>query len=197
MDEYMHFLVGARIRATDPTAPVYPRYKVSKAVSEDPLLPAHTTYRVLDLPGVHASYNRFAQLELGRAIKEAVCRVSDGPLAETSPRLTGLPTTLYELPDGRAVDVGMERYAVPELLFDPSSLPAELHASCFGVDDVSAAPSSSSVLKSVPRLLLDSVALCEGDTQAQAALLAGVVVTGGGAMWEGLPERIRLEVRSN
>ena len=34
---------------------------------------------------------------------------------------------MYELPDGRTIDVGIERYMVHELLFDPTQMPSHLY----------------------------------------------------------------------
>ena len=34
---------------------------------------------------------------------------------------------MYELPDGRTIDVGIERYMAHELLFDPTQMPSHLY----------------------------------------------------------------------
>ena len=79
----------------------------SGAVVSSVSIPPHTT----------ASYHTFAQLELVRDVKESVCRVSETPFDFNAAKL---PTQPYELPDGQLLDVGNERFIVPELLFQPN-----------------------------------------------------------------------------
>jgi hypothetical protein len=57
--------------------------------------------------------------ELVRDIKESCCRVSETAV-ETRASLDSIPSTSYELPDGRTIEIGADRFAVPELLFQPT-----------------------------------------------------------------------------
>ena len=49
-----------------------------------------------------------------------MCRLAESTLTEAELRYTGLPASLYELPDGRTIDLGLERYIPPELYFAPN-----------------------------------------------------------------------------
>jgi hypothetical protein len=59
-------------------------------------------------------------LELVREIKESVCLMSEHAVLRGDPKLSThlLPSIPYELPDGTMVDIGAERFLVPELLCD-------------------------------------------------------------------------------
>ena len=203
LDEYTYLLSLNRVRPTD-DALLLPQFRVNKIPLTDvtTLLSQPKTYNVVSWKNVPTSYDRFATLDLGRAVREAVARVAEGSLADLNQRYSNIPTTTYELPDGRVLEYGIERYAVPELYFDPSALPDEIAGPLLRTQPAESnsspalapapASSSASMLKSVPRLIVDSIVQC--DTEIQSALLAGIVLVGGGACLDGLPERIRVEV---
>lgn len=203
MDEYSYLLSLNRARQTDDPV-LLPQFRVNKIPITDvtTLLSQSKTYNVVGWKNVPASYDRFAALDLGRIVREAVSRVAEGSLADLNQRYSNIPTTTYELPDGRILEYGIERYSVPELYFDPSVLPDEIAGPLLRtkMDDVStsqssiptSASSSTSMLKSVPRLIVDSIVQCEAEIQS--SLCAGIVLVGGGACLDGLPERIRTEV---
>lgn len=69
---------------------------------------------------VTESYRLFKQREIIADLKEAVCRVLESPLNEQE--MATIPSSPYELPDGKVLEVGVERYKVPELLFNPAML---------------------------------------------------------------------------
>ena len=54
-----------------------------------------------------------------RDIKETVCRVPEYAV-DSRAAMSSWPAASYELPDGRTIDVGGDRFAVPELLFQPT-----------------------------------------------------------------------------
>ena len=95
-------------------APLYSiqrAYAASGAVVSSVVVPPHTT----------ASFHAFAQAELVRDVKETACRLSETPFDVNGPKL---PTVPYELPDGQTLEVGNERFVVPEHLFQPTLQPA-------------------------------------------------------------------------
>ncbi len=49
--------------------------------------------------------------------KESICRVSDS--AFDAEQNANIPTVTYELPDGQEIQVGPDRFSVPEVLFNP------------------------------------------------------------------------------
>ena len=50
-------------------------------------------------------------------VKESMCRVSESPFVEEDN--VNMPMQTYQLPDGSTVDVGPDRFKVPEALFAP------------------------------------------------------------------------------
>jgi actin-related protein 2 len=72
------------------------------------------------------AFNRTADFETVRQIKEKLCYVSydlelDKKLAEE----TTVLVQDYTLPDGRVIKVGQERYEAPECLFQPHLIDCE------------------------------------------------------------------------
>jgi actin-related protein len=74
------------------------------------------------LLGLTKSFAAYSLFELGKDIKEAVCKISDTNLVDNELRFSSLPTSSYELPDGTIIDLGIERFSVTELFFDSSPL---------------------------------------------------------------------------
>ena len=154
------------------------------------------------LQDVHPSYDAWARLELARSWKEAVARMADMPVADNEAKLAAMPSLSYELPDGTVVDAGLERFLVPELVCDPSLLlaPGSVGGAVADYADLAAldlhhtrqdAPPCNTEL-GLPRLICDSTLRCDQDVQH--SMTANIVVAGGGSAFEGLPERLRLEV---
>ena len=70
-------------------------------------------------PHTSPSFRRFWVEAVAADVKEAVCRVSDTPFDAADN--ASIPTVAYELPDGTEVQVGADRFNVPEALFRPVS----------------------------------------------------------------------------
>lgn len=68
------------------------------------------------------SMQAWRKLELGRDIRETVCRVCEGNLFELESKYINMPLTSYELPDGNIVDFNLERFLVPETFFNTNLL---------------------------------------------------------------------------
>lgn len=54
-------------------------------------------------------------------IKESLCRVNEVPFVEEEN--LNMPVQSYELPDGSSVDIGVERFKIPEILFNSVRAP--------------------------------------------------------------------------
>ena len=94
----------------DPPTPLYAvqrSYTAAGVALSSVAVPAHTT----------ASFHQFMQTELVRDIKESTCRLSEAAFDVNGAKL---PTVPYELPDGQTLEVGNERFIVPEHLFAPN-----------------------------------------------------------------------------
>ena len=127
-----------------------------------------------------------------------------------------MPTVTYELPDGTELEVGADRFGVPELLFDPesglkrygvdvdslassaSSRPSTAGgagAAAAAGTEAAAPSSSSSPLLSLPNAIRASIAAC--DTDLKRDFYANVVLSGGTALLPGLRERLERDLAAH
>mgnify|MGYP002477092681 FL=1 len=120
------------------------------------------------------AFNRTADFETVRQIKEKVCYVSYDLDLDT--KLARETTTLvenYELPDGRIIKVGSERFEAPECLFQPSLVDVEQ----VGMGE----------------LLFQTVQAA--DVDVRSSLYKAIVLSGGSSMYPGLPSRLEKELK--
>ena len=93
----------------------------------------------LSQPRTTSSFLEFHRLALAADAKEALCRAAAEAAFDVEANAS-MPTVTYELPDGTELEVGADRFGVPELLFEP-----EAGLRRYGVEASSlACPSSSS-----------------------------------------------------
>lgn len=129
--------------------------------------------KLLQLRGY--AFNRTADFETVRAIKEELCYV--GYDLEIEKRLALETTTLnasYTLPDGRVIKLSNERYEASEVLFQPSLIDVEnqgLHECLFNM-------------------------IQEADIDLRSAFYQHIVLSGGSTMYPGLPSRLEKEMKS-
>ena len=81
----------------------------------------------------------------------------------------------YELPDGRCVEVGSERFRAPECLFKPSLV---------GKPDT----------PKIHEIAFSAIRKCDGELIED--LLRNVVLSGGSTMFSGIEERMKKEITS-
>jgi len=181
LDAYMHPLLQSQ--GGEWRDQIRPAFRFKRTVLPDGGL------RVEELhfpPGaVSESQDVWQRLEAGRQLKEAVCRVSDGP---SLPQF--LPQQAFRLPDGSALELGAPRCRPPELLFDPAPLLGTMPPLALMASRLPAGPLSRWV--GLPQLLQETLARVDPDQLP--ALQAGCVVVGGGAALEGLDLRLRGEL---
>ena len=92
----------------------------------------------LSQPKTTSSFREFHRLALASDAKEALCRAAAEAAFDVDANAS-MPTVTYELPDGTELEVGADRFGVPELLFDP-----EGGLKRYGVEVASLASCSSS-----------------------------------------------------
>ncbi len=95
-------------------AAVHPQYECARKLD-----PATGTVVVTlhNYPRTHPSYRQFAVDQVIRDLKENTCRVSETDYSDAEyEKVAPVP---YELPDGRVVQMGGQRFKSAELLFKP------------------------------------------------------------------------------
>ncbi|QHN78194.1 Actin-related protein [Arachis hypogaea] len=93
---------------------IKPRY----AFKKKEIRPGNIQTVNLDFPHTTESYKLYSQRVIASDIKECVCRAPDSPYDESS--YSNIPMTSYELPDGQIIEIGSDRFKIPDILFNPS-----------------------------------------------------------------------------
>jgi len=112
-----------------------------------------------------------------RDIKESMCYVVgdfDAAMKESSE--TGLANKHYELPDGKSIKVGNERFRCAEALFRPEVLGKEtegsgVHQQCF-----------------------DSIVKSHDASKVRSDFFSNIILSGGNTLFEGMSERMQTEM---
>jgi len=129
--------------------------------------------KLLQLRGYY--FNRTADFETVRQIKEKLCYIGYDMQLE---RKLALETTIlvepYELPDGRVIRVGAERFQAPEALFEP------------GLIDVDSPGVADQLFNTIQ----------SADMDIRSDLYQHIVLSGGSSMYPGLPSRLEKEIRA-
>ena len=152
----------------------------------DGFVPQHLIRR-LDVAGRHITqylikllllrgyaFNRTADFETVRQIKEKLCYVANDIAAERQlAQDTTCQMEAFTLPDGRVIKVGRERFEAPEALFNPSLIDCEKP----GMADM------------VFEMIQDA------DMDTRSEYYKHIVLSGGSSMYPGLPTRLEKDLR--
>jgi len=120
------------------------------------------------------AFNHSADFDTVRQIKEKLCYV--GYNIDQESKLAQETTVLvekYELPDGREISVGSERFEAPEVLFQPHLI---------DVDSVGVAELVFNVINAA-------------DMDLRREFYKHIVLSGGSTMYPGLPSRMEREIK--
>jgi len=116
------------------------------------------------------SFTTTSELDLIKTMKEESCYVALNPTKEEENKAAAAQ---YQLPDGRAVELGSERFRAPEVLFRPDLIGSEE--------------------MSVSDALVNSV--MKSDIDLRPTLFEHVVLAGGSTLFPGFGDRFLHEVR--
>lgn len=120
------------------------------------------------------AFNASADFETVRIMKEKLCYVAyDIQKEQDLANDTTVLVEKYELPDGRVINVGGERFGAPECLFQPHLI---------NVDGVG-----------VAEMLFNTIQAADIDTRPE--FYKHIVLSGGSTMYPGLPSRLEREVK--
>lgn len=170
--ELLTEMLQRQLELTETVRPRYTFKKHIKSYVETGDQPEINEFSIEDLrfPNTTPSFHTFAVREIFRDIKEMNFKVSDSPYSDSS--FANVPTVSYELPDGKVIELGNERFKIPELLFNNSApLPNGTVGFC-----------------GLHQMVNDSITRCEMDIRKE--LYGNVVVTGGNTLFPGFTDRL-------
>lgn len=151
----------------------------------------HLAYQIRRMLGLHLGLS--AELDVAREIKERCCFVLASPAADEDafaavpysrylPMGPGLPLQpeqdgfrQYRLPDGHTLNLGVERFRAPEILFNPQIVGEESP----GLGE------------------LTSLAIAKADLDLRAELYQNVVLSGGTTLTPGFGDRLLAELKQH
>eukprot|EP00741_Cyanophora_paradoxa_P017293 tig00020961_g16703.t1 len=172
-------------RCIERKAPIRPPYSFVKKAKGD-------LFEVKDVEAekiakTTASYRSFVLQNTARDAKESICRVAEAAFAPAEN--VNLPGLQFELPEGRSVEIALDRFLVPELMFQPALIACPE----FGPEvSALAAQGPWPTAASLPKMIVDSISRC--DTDIKKDLYANVVLTGGNTAFPQFSERLQRDL---
>jgi len=155
---------------------IIPPYMIaSKEVVKERDPPKYT--KKSNLPEVTKSWHNYMVKLVIQDFQATALQVSDAPYDENT--VDNMPTVHYEFPNGYNQDCGVERFKIPEILFDPSNLKPILQ----GVGNT---------MLGIGHVVTTSVGMC--DIDIRPGLYGSVIVTGGNSLIQGFTERLNRDL---
>lgn len=128
-----------------------------------------------NLPEVSKSWHNHMVKEVVQDFQASVLQVHDAPYDKEA--VENIPTAHYEFPNGYNQDFGVERFQIPEALFDPSNIKG-VPGSVIGL----------------AQIVTTSVGMC--DVDIKPSLYGSVIVTGGNTLIPGFTDRLNRDLSS-
>uniref|UniRef100_A0A1D1YLI1 Actin-related protein 4 n=1 Tax=Anthurium amnicola TaxID=1678845 RepID=A0A1D1YLI1_9ARAE len=136
----------------------------------------------LDFPNTTESYKLYSQRVIASDVKECVCRVPDTPFDESA--YANIPMTPYELPDGQTIEIGADRFKIPDILFNPSLVQT--------IPGLERFADSTASIRGLPQMVIESINKCDVDIRRE--LFSSILLAGGTASMQQLKERLEKDL---
>jgi len=158
------------------TVPIYEGFSIPHAVQRIQLAGRDLTDFMVKLMTERGhAFTSSAEREIVRDIKEKTAFIAlDYEAAMKESMESSKYEKNYELPDGRVITIGNERFRCPELLFKPLEL-------------------GGKEMDSIQDLTFKSVQEC--DTDVRRELYQNIILSGGTTMFDGIGERLTKEIK--
>nr|GMC73878.1 actin-related protein 4-like [Ipomoea batatas] len=176
-------------------APVHDGYVLQRAVTTSPIggdVLTEALMRSLEQKGIvikpRYSFRRKEilpgefQKVIAGDIKECVCRAPDTPYDDSS--YSNIPMTSYELPDGQTIEIGADRFKIPDILFNPSLVRT--------IPGIESFAESAASLRSLPQMVIESIN--RSDVDIRRELYSSILLAGGTASMQQLKERLEKDL---
>ncbi|KAJ8543374.1 hypothetical protein K7X08_005897 [Anisodus acutangulus] len=135
----------------------------------------------LEFPNTTESYKLYCQRTIASDIKECVSRAPDTPYDDSS--YSNIPTS-YELPDGQTIEVGADRFKIPDILFNPSLVQT--------IPGMESFAETAASLRGLPQMVIESINKCNVDIRRE--LFSSILLAGGTASMQQLKERLEKDL---
>ncbi|XP_059641242.1 actin-related protein 4 isoform X1 [Cornus florida] len=136
----------------------------------------------LEFPNTTESYKLYSQRAIVSDIKECVCRAPDTPYDESA--YSNIPMTPYELPDGQTIEIGADRFKIPDVLFNPSLVQT--------IPGMESFAETASSVRGLPQMVIESINKCDVDIRRE--LFSSILLAGGTASMQQLKERLEKDL---
>ena len=143
---------------------IKPRYAFKKKLQTGGKNDGKFKIENLSFPKTSKSYNKLKRQQIAEDAKASVMRLSDVRLDLKNSEINQVPTVEYELPDGNTIEVGVERFIVPEIMFNPAMVDELKLKGPPVVDDMQNA-------MSLPSQVLASIQNADVDTRKDLSLI--------------------------
>ncbi|KAI8372732.1 actin family [Radiomyces spectabilis] len=172
---------------------VTPHYKIASKKHVDSGQAPEVQLR--DRPGTTQSYHDYQVSRVIHEYKESVCQVSEVSFDEGI--VASRPQKPFEFPDGYNNSFGVERYRLPEILYQPKNfvqIPQQTEDLGDNVKIPSVGLTQQQIDNSLGMHQLVYNSICNCDIDLRPLLFNNVVVTGGSTLFPGFNERLNYEL---
>jgi actin-like protein 6A len=158
--------------------PIVPRYNVQVKVDAE----NQKKYDYVEYGNTHPNYEYYCKMEIARDIKENIVRIMSDPkdVATKQEATATSPFTEkveYELPDGKRIIFGPERFNMCEGFFNGALAKQDYK------------DFESATFKGFHQMIMESINKCDIDLRKE--LLSNIIVTGGNSLVPGFVEALQ------